>query len=76
MTNWVETLGHRRGYFQFRWQRLSRELSEADGPTVELVSNSAVAGALPFIDHNRISVEKWQARIAQRQSQIAERMLG
>ncbi len=37
VTNWVETLGHRKGYLQFRWQRLSRELTEADGPTVELV---------------------------------------
>ena len=36
VTNWVETLGHRKGYLQFRWQRLSRELTEADGPTVEL----------------------------------------
>jgi len=76
VTNWVETLGHRRGYFQFRWQRLSRELTESDGPTVELVANGAVAAALPFIDSNRISAENWQARIAQRQRQIAERMLG
>ncbi len=34
MTNWVETLGHAKGYLQFRWQRVSRELTEADGPTV------------------------------------------
>ena len=36
VTNWVETLGHRKGFLQFRWQRVSRELTEADGPTVEL----------------------------------------
>ena len=34
VTNWVETLGHAKGYLQFRWQRVSRELTEADGPTV------------------------------------------
>ena len=44
VTNWVETLGHRRGFLQFRWQRVSRELTEADGPTVELVDVDAVAG--------------------------------
>ena len=32
VTNWVETLGHRKGFLQFRWQRVSRELTEADGP--------------------------------------------
>ncbi|MGH3563549.1 MAG: hypothetical protein ACRDTN_17620, partial [Mycobacterium sp.] len=36
LANWVETLGHRRGFLQFRWQRLSRALTEADGPTVQL----------------------------------------
>ena len=35
--NWLECTGHRRGYLQFRWQRLSRELGPADGPQVEVV---------------------------------------
>lgn len=68
VTNWVETLGHRRGYLQFRWQRLSREMTSADGPTVELVDFDAIAAALPFYAHNKISEQDWQARIALRQS--------
>jgi hypothetical protein len=76
VTNWVETLGHRRGFLQFRWQRVSRELTEADGPTVDLVDFDAIAAALPYYEHNKISQEDWRARIALRQQQIANRMLG
>nr|WP_141772964.1 hypothetical protein [Mycobacterium malmoense] len=76
VTNWVETLGHRRGFLQFRWQRVSRELTEADGPTVELVDFDAIPAALPHFEHNKISDEQWRARIALRQQQIAARMLG
>jgi hypothetical protein len=76
VTNWVETLGHRRGYLQFRWQRLSRALTEADGPTVELVNTDEVAAALPYFETNKISEKDWRARIALRQQQIANRMLG
>jgi len=76
VTNWCETLGHRKGYLQFRWQRVSRELSPADGPTVELVGVDDVPAALPFYDTNKISEEDWRARIALRQKQIGERMVG
>lgn len=76
VTNWVETLGHRKGFLQFRWQRVSRPLTEADGPTVELVDFDNVAGALPFYDQNKISDADWRARIALRQLQIANRMVG
>ena len=76
VTNWVETLGHRRGFLQFRWQRVSRGLNESDGPTVELVDFDAVPSALPYFDHNKISDDQWRARIALRQQQIAARMLG
>jgi hypothetical protein len=76
VTNWVETLGHRRGYLQFRWQRLSRTLTETDGPTVELVNTDEVAAALPYFETNKISEKDWRARIALRQQQIANRMLG
>ena len=76
VTNWVETLGHRRGFLQFRWQRVSRQLSEADGPTVELLDVDAVPAALPYFEHNKISDDDWRARIALRQQQIAARMLG
>jgi hypothetical protein len=76
VTNWVETLGHRRGFLQFRWQRVSRQLTEADGPTVELVDLDALPASLPHFEHNKISDEDWRTRIALRQQQIAARMLG
>jgi hypothetical protein len=76
VTNWVETLGHRRGFLQFRWQRVSRQLTEADGPSVELVDFNAVPAALPYYEHNKISDDGWRARIAHRQKQVANRMLG
>jgi hypothetical protein len=76
VTNWVETLGHRRGFLQFRWQRVSRELTDADGPTVEVVDIDKVATTLPHFEHNKISEDQWRARIALRHSQIQARMLG
>ena len=76
VTNWVETLGHQKGFLQFRWQRVSRRLTEADGPTVELVDFDKVPASLPYYESNKISDEDWRARIAQRQIQIANRMLG
>ncbi|MFY2860848.1 hypothetical protein ACOJVU_14010 [Mycobacterium sp. THU-M104] len=76
VTNWVETLGHRRGILQFRWQRVSRPVTDADGPTVDLVNVDAVPTTLPYFDHNKISEDHWRARIALRQQQIAARMLG
>ncbi len=76
MTNWVETLGHRKGYLQFRWQRVSRALTEADGPTVELVDIDKVSAALPYYESNKISDDDWRARIALRQKQIGDRMVG
>jgi hypothetical protein len=76
VTNWVETLGHRKGFLQFRWQRVSRQLIEVDGPTVELVDFDNVPASLPHHEQNKISDEDWRARIAERQMQIANRMLG
>jgi hypothetical protein len=76
VTNWVETLGHAKGYLQFRWQRVSRELTEADGPTAELVDFDKVAGSLPYYEQNKISEEDWRSRIAERQAQIGHRMVG
>lgn len=75
VTNWVETLGHRKGFLQFRWQRVSRQLTEADGPTVELVGIDDVADHLPFHESNEISPEDWRARIALRQKQVGDRMV-
>ena len=76
VTNWCETLGHRKGYLQFRWQRVSRELTEADGPTAEIVDIDRIAEALPYYDTNKISEQDWRERIALRQRQIGERMVG
>jgi hypothetical protein len=76
VTNWVETDGHRKGFLQFRWQRVSRQLTEADGPTVELVDAGDVAARLPYYESNRISTEDWRARIALRQKLIGDRMVG
>ena len=76
VTNWVETLGHAKGYLQFRWQRVSRELTEADGPTLELVDLDAVAAKLPYYEHNKISDDDWRQRIALRQKLIGNRMVG
>ena len=76
VTNWVETLGHRKGYLQFRWQRVSRELTEADGPTLELVDLDAVPGKLPYYEHNKISEDNWRDRITLRHRHISNRMVG
>ncbi|MFC7676373.1 hypothetical protein ACFQWH_25035 [Mycolicibacterium sp. GCM10028919] len=76
VTNWCETLGHAKGYLQFRWQRVSRELTEADGPTLEIVDVEKVASVLPYYESNVISEDDWRARIALRQKLIGERMVG
>lgn len=76
VANWCETLGHAKGYLQFRWQRVSRELTEADGPTLEVVDVEKVASVLPYYESNVISEDDWRARIALRQRLIGERMVG
>ena len=76
VTNWCETLGHGKGYLQFRWQRVSRELAEADGPTMQIVDLDAVPTVLPYYESNKISQDDWRARIALRQKLIGERMVG
>ncbi len=76
VTNWIETLGHGKGFLQFRWQRVSRQLTEADGPVVELVDFDAIATKLPYYADNVISNKDWRNRIALRQRQIADRMVG
>ena len=76
VTNWVETLGHRKGFLQFRWQRVSRDLTEADGPNVELVDIETVHRHLPYYADNKISADDWKARIALRQRQVQNRMVG
>jgi hypothetical protein len=74
VANWLERTGHRRGYVQLRWQRLSRELTEADGPTVDIVAVDDLPKLLPY--HTPIGPEQWRERIAARQAATAARMLG
>jgi len=76
VTNWVETLGHAKGFLQFRWQRVSRPLTTADGPEVEVVDLGSVPDRLPYFSGNTISEADWRDRIALRQRQIADRMVG
>ena len=73
VTNWLECTGHQRGYVQLRWQRLSRELTAADGPSVELVPLDRLAERLPF--HERITPARYAERIAARQYAVASRMV-
>jgi hypothetical protein len=74
VANWLERLGHRRGYVQLRWQRLSRSLGQPDGPTVAIVPVDELPAALPF--YQRIDSSTYHARIAARQAAVADRMLG
>ncbi|MEU4344371.1 hypothetical protein AB0H00_24435 [Nocardia sp. NPDC023852] len=76
LANWIERTGHARGYLQFRWQRLSRDMKPDDGPTVEVVPVAGLPERLPFYDQARVTPEEWRARIAARQAAVAERMLG
>ena len=76
VANWLELTGHRRGYVQIRWQRLTRDLGPHDGPAVSIVPFSEIDGRLPFYDDARVSAPQWRARIAARQAATAERMLG
>ncbi|WP_433621616.1 hypothetical protein [Nocardia sp. CA-120079] len=76
LTNWIERTGHARGYLQFRWQQLSRDLKPEDGPRVEVVSVAELPERLPYYQEARVTPEEWKARIAARQVAVAERMLG
>lgn len=76
LANWVERLGHRRGYLQFRWQRLDGELTAADGPTLEIVPFDELPQRLPHYDEARVTPEEWAARIAARRAGVAWRMIG
>jgi hypothetical protein len=76
VANWLERTGHRRGYVQIRWQRLTRDLTGEDGPQVAVVPVGDLPGLLPYYQAARVSPEQWRARIAARQAAVAERMLG
>jgi hypothetical protein len=76
VANWLECTGHRRGYVQIRWQRLSRELKPEDGPQVEVVSADDLPRWLPFYDQARVTPGEYAQRISARQAAVAARMLG
>jgi hypothetical protein len=74
VANWLERTGHRRGYVQLRWQRLSRPLVPEDGPRVDIVAVDDLPKQLPY--HERIDAAAYRERIAARQAATAARMLG
>ncbi|KAA0018077.1 hypothetical protein [Antrihabitans cavernicola] len=76
ITNWIDTIGHARGYLQFRWQRVNRELTAVDGPSVAVVDHDRIADSLPFHHNNVISPQDFANRIATRRAAVADRMLG
>jgi hypothetical protein len=73
VANWVETTGHRAGPLMLRWQRLTRELTAADGPTTQVVEVDAVPDVLPYFE--RRAEDEWATRIAARQRGVARRMI-
>ncbi|MCH8064874.1 MAG: hypothetical protein IIC90_03485 [Chloroflexi bacterium] len=76
VANWLECTGHRRGYVQIRWQRVSREFTPQDGPEVELVAFDELAARLRYYDEARVTPQEWTARIGARQAAVTARMLG
>jgi hypothetical protein len=75
IANWLETCGHPKGVMMLRWQRLSCGLTEADGPTVEVVPFESLSERLPHFEENQITANDYTARIAARQVGIARRMI-
>jgi hypothetical protein len=59
---------------QIRWQRLSRGLTAADGPRVDIVAVDDLPGWLPF--YEPVKPADHLDRIAARQAAVATRMLG
>jgi hypothetical protein len=76
VANWLDRAGHGRGYLQLRWQRLTRELTPADGPHAEVMPVAELPGRLPFYQQGRITPDEYAQRIAARQAAVARRMLG
>ena len=77
VTNWVETLGHRKGLPAVPLAAgVARAHRGRRSAAVELVDIDKVAAALPYYESNKISEEDWRARIALRQKQIGDRMVG
>lgn len=73
VANWLETTGHRTGPIMLRWQQLTRDLTAADGPVVEIVPLDQVATRVPGLVG--LSAEQYAERIAARQRAVARRMI-
>ncbi|MGN6723893.1 MAG: hypothetical protein ACTHJM_14890 [Marmoricola sp.] len=73
VANWLELTGHPKGVMMLRWQRLERDLTAGDGPTVEVVPFAEIQRNLPF--NQQITPEQYAARIEARQVGIARRMI-
>ena len=76
VANWLELTGRTRGYVQVRWQGLTRDLTDADGPQVSVIRFADLAAELPHYEHARIDPAEYRARIAARQAAVANRMVG
>ena len=76
VANWLELTGRTRGYVQIRWQRLTRDLMDADGPQADVVEFARLPELLPYHGQSRINAEEYRARIAARQAAVANRMVG
>jgi hypothetical protein len=74
VANWVERLGHDRGYLQFRWQRVDAPIT--DGPTLQVVPLREVPDVLPYYASNVVTSAQWAERIAERQRGVAGRLIG
>ncbi|MFL6108308.1 MAG: hypothetical protein ACJ72L_15215 [Marmoricola sp.] len=75
IANWLDTTNHPQGVMMLRWQRIERELTADDGPTVELVAFDDVEKHLPYYPTNQVTPEQYSTRIADRQVGIARRMI-
>ena len=73
IANWLETTGHRTGALMLRWQRLERDLTDADGPALTVCDLEDVGDLLPFA--TPLTTEEYAARISARQRSVARRMI-
>jgi hypothetical protein len=76
LANWLELTGRTRGYVQIRWQRLTRDLTDPDGPTADVVEFDRLPELLPWHLQAQISAREYRERIAARQAAVADRMVG
>ena len=75
ITNWLDTTDHPTGVMMLRWERIERDLTAEDGPTVELVAFDDLPKHLPYYATNQVTPEQYATRIADRQVGIARRMI-